>query len=318
MSFRPILGLFRKSFSRWDDDDCLRLGAALSYYALFSLFPLILLCVSGVGIFLGRGEDTRSRILGMLDLPPAGATLVNDTLTNMQEHQTAGGIGAVIAVAFLFIGASAVFSELDFAFNRFWGVRQAATGSLWKTIVLFLKTKLSSLALVVLAGVFVLASLIVSTVLGAFESSMEVVVPFAWAWDLVEIAVSTALLTLTFAALFRMLPQAPVAWRDVGWGALLTTVLLTLSKRILAWYLAHLGSYAAYGAVGSVLALLTWIYFTTQIIYFGGEFTRVYAEEYGSLRSRARAEKRDHVEEERHAPDDRAHSHSFTEPPIRG
>jgi membrane protein len=318
MSFRRVLGLFRKTFTRWDDDDCLRLGAALSFYALFSLFPLVLLCASSVGFLLGDGDETRARILGMLNLPAGGAKVLDDTLLDMQEHQTARGIGAVVAIALLFIGASAVFSELDFAFNRFWRAPETATRSLWKTVVIFLRTKLASLALVVVAGVFVLGSLVVSIVLEALESFLGYIVPFAWAWELVDVCVSTTLLTLTFAALFRELPQVRVAWRDVAWGAILTTALMMISKRALAWYLAHIGSFAAYGAVGSVLALLTWIYFTTQIIYFGGEFTRVYAEEYGSRRSAVGDDARDHVEDEGSAPDDRARPHSLPEPPVRG
>lgn len=317
MSLRPVLGLFRKTFTRWDDDDCLRLGAALSYYALFSLFPLILLCASGVGFLLGEGDETRARILGMLGLPADAAKVLNDTLLGMQEHQTARGIGAVVAIALLFIGASAVFSELDFAFNRFWRAPETAPRSLWTTIMIFLRTKLASLALVVVAGVCVLGSLVVSIVLEALESFLGSIVPFAWAWEVLDLCVSTTLLTLTFAALFRQLPQVKVMWRDVAWGAIVTTVLMMLSKRALAWYLAHVGSFAAYGAVGSVLALLTWIYLTTQIIYFGGEFTRVYAEAYGSLRSGVRHDPRDHVEDERRAPDDRAHPHSLTKPPVR-
>ena len=318
MSFRPVLGLFKKTFTRWDDDDCLRMGAALSFYALFSLFPIALLCVSGVGFFLGEGDATRARILGALALPAEGAELVNATLLDMQEHQTARGIGAVVAIVLLLISASAVFSELDFAFNRFWRVRETSTRSLWRTLVEFLRTRLSALALVVLAGVCVLASLIVSTALAGIESFVGYALPFAWAWELLETCVSTTLLTLTFAALFRMLPQAFVAWRDVAWGATLTTVLMMLSKRVLAWYLAHIGSFAAYGAVGSVLALLTWIYFTIQVIYFGGEFTRVYAEAYGSRRSAAGDHARDHVQGEGHAPHDRARPHSRTEPPVGG
>ena len=317
MSFRSVLGLFRKTFTRWDDDDCLRLGAALSFYALFSLFPLVLLCASGVGFLLGDGDETRVRIVGMLDLPAAGTKLIDDTLLNMQEHQSARGIGAVIAIALLFIGASAVFAELDFAFNRFWRAPQLGSLGLWRTIVVFLRTRLSSLALVVVAGVFVLGSLVVSVVLDAFESFLGHLFPYAWAWELLDFSVSTTLLTLTFAALFRQLPQTHVGWRDVGWGATLTTVLMVLSKRALAWYLAHVGSFAAYGAVGSVLALLTWIYFTTQLIYFGGEFTRVYAEEHGSLRSAVSDEARDHVKGEGSAPDDRANPHSLRKPPVR-
>lgn len=316
MSLRPVLGLFKKSFDRWYDDDCLRLGAALAYYTLFSIFPLALLCMTAVGIFLGEGDETRMRILGLLHLPPAGAAVLNDTLVAMQRHQSAGGMGAVAGFALLFLGASAVFSELDFAFNRFWRVPVPTSQSFWKNVLDFLRTKLAALALVALAGAFVLASLIIGTVLGAIQSYVSYILPFAWAWDLIETGVSTALLTLTFAALFRVLPDTDVAWRDVGWGAFLTTFLVTLSKRGVAWYLAHLASFAAYGAVGGVLALVTWMYVTSLIIYFGGEFSRVYAEERGSLRPALTNRARDHVDHERDAPDDRAHAHVLPKPPV--
>ncbi len=318
MSLRSVLGLFRKAFDRWYDDDCLRLGAALAYYALFSIFPLALLCMTAVGIFLGEGDETRLRILALLHLPPDSGAVVNDTLVAMQRHQSPGGFGAIVGFILLFLGASAVFSELDFAFNRFWRVPVPTSQGFWANVLDFLRTKLAALALVVVVGAVVLVSLIVGTALGAIESYVAYILPFAWAWDLIETFVSMALLTLTFAALFRVLPDTDVTWRDVGWGAFLTTFLVTLSKRVIAWYLAHLGSFAAYGAVGGVLALVTWMYMTALIVYFGGEFSRVYAEERGSLRPALANRARKDVHDERRAPDDGAPAHVLPKPPVGG
>ena len=317
------LKLFKQTAARWDDDDCLRLGASLAFYALFSIFPLLLLLVTGFGFLLGQGGETRDEVLASLNATssPDGMKLLNDTLVSMQEHHTARGVGALVGFFTLLVGASGVFSELDYAFNLFWRVPKREDKGFWRGLIFTLKEKAASVALVIGFGLFVLASLATSTVLGTLDRSVGVYLP--WAWNLVELVFSLGFLTLTFAAMFRVLPQTHVAWKDVGWGALLTSLLFTIVKRLLSWYLSNLGSYAAYGAVGAVLGLLMWIYLSSQILYFGAIFTRVYAESFGSawgasaarLGSRGDADR--HVRDEGGEPKDRPRPHPFPKRPVR-
>jgi membrane protein len=285
---KAIAKILGESANRWIDDACYRMGASLAYYALFSLFPLTLLAVAVFGFLLGDDPATRERILATIDPGSPGArAMLEETLKSMQEHHSARGIGAVVGFVTLVFGASGVFGELDTSFNKIWRV-PVKPMPLMKAIVAEVKDKALSFLLVVFACVLLLASLATSTALTALGDSTESVlghVPlFAWAWKLAELAVGFAFLTLVFAAMFRVLPRTRVAWRDVFPGAIMTAILFTVLKLLLAWYLGHVGSYAAYGAVGGVLALLTWIYVSSLVIFFGAEITRVWAEQLGSLR----------------------------------
>ena len=283
-SVRDLWGLLVEAGTRWVDDQCLRLGAALSYYAIFSLFPLALLSVTILGFALGDDPSVRAGIVGSMDATgsPAVHALLDETLVNMQQHHTARGVGAVIGIITLFFGASGVFSELDNALNLIWRVRATPSTGIWRSILWLVRDKAISFLLVIVASVLVLASLVASTVLAALGRSAESIVPAAWLWGPLEFVVSGALLAVVLGTMFRLIPRAPVAWSDVYWGAVLTATLFSIVRKLFAYYLAHVGSYAAYGAAGAVLGLLTWIYVTSLILFFGAEFTRVYAERFGS------------------------------------
>jgi len=279
------LSLLREAAVRWVSDGCYRLAASLAYYALFSLFPLLLLSVTILGFVLGRGESVRHELLSSVSraTSPVFLTLLDETLTSMQTHLTARGVGAVVGAVALLFGASSVFSELQFAMNVIWRVKEPPSPGIWSTVFVTVKEKAFSFAIVAAAALTLLASLIVNTlvtVLGASAHGgrLERVVSIP-----AELVLSVGFLTVLFAAIYRSLPRATVLWRDVTAGALLTAVLLTGLKRLFAMYLGHLGGYAAYGAVGAVLGLLTWIYLAGFFLYFGAEVSRVYAERYGSL-----------------------------------
>jgi membrane protein len=285
---KAILKVVAESANRWIDDACYRMGASLAYYALFSLFPLTLLAVAVFGFFLGDDPGTRARILATIDPGSPGArAMLDETLKSMQDHRSARGLGAVIGFITLLFGASGVFGELDTSFTKIWRV-PVKPMPFWKSVVTEIKDKALSFLLVVFACVLLLASLATSTIVTALSGSTESVlghVPlFAWAWKVAEVGIGFGFLAVVFAAMFRILPQTRVAWRDVFPGAVITAVLFSMLKLLLAWYLGHVGSYAAYGAVGGVLALLTWIYVSSLVVFFGAEITRVWAEQLGSLR----------------------------------
>jgi membrane protein len=284
---RGFAGLIKDAGVRWWDDNCLRLGASLAYYAIFSIFPLLLVAVTTVGFVLGHDAATRQRLLDAVASAssPAFRTLFDDTLHNMQTHETARGIGAVIGGVTLLLGASAVFSELETTLNQIWRVKVPDSTGVWTSVLGALKGKAFAFAIVVGAALAMLASLLISAALSSIDRSVAgvAVVESPTLWIVAETGASIAVLTGFLAAMFRMVPDTEVRWRDVLGGALLTALLFTGAKRLLAWYLGHLGSYAAYGAVGGFLGLLTWIYLASLFLFYGAEFTRVYAEKYGSL-----------------------------------
>ena len=281
--------LFRDAGIRWSDDNCLRLGAALSYYAVFSVFPLLLLAVTVIGFLLGHSPETRLRLLDGVSnaTTPAFRSLFDSTLEGMQEHQTARGVGAIIGIVTLIFGSSGVFSELYATINLIWRVPPRVSESFWHAVVGVLHRKLLSLLVVLGAAVALIGSVIITTVLTAIASRVEQVatgfVSQTLFWMAVESFGSITVLTLMLAAMFRLLPETRVEWRDVFVGALVTSVLFTAIKHAVGWYLGHLASYAAYGAIGGFLALLTWIYLATLFLFYGAELTRVYAERFGSL-----------------------------------
>jgi membrane protein len=281
-TLRATASLLRETASRWVDDECYRLGASLAYYAIFSIFPLLLLSATVLGYALGEGATTRTALVDAVTGAtgsPAVRELLDETLASMQVHRTARGVGAVVGLLTLLFGASGVFSELTASLNRIWRVRGPASQSAGQAVVGFLRDKALSLAIVGLVGLLLFGSLALSTGLSAASNAAR-----ALPWQWIELAVSTAFLTLVLAAMLRALPRAHVQWRDALGGALVAALLLTVLKRLLAWYLAHLGSYAAYGVVGAVLGLLLLIYLASLVVFFGAELSRVYAERFGSLR----------------------------------
>jgi membrane protein len=270
---------------RWVDDGCYRLSASLAYYALFSVFPLLLLCVTVFELVLGQGPELREQLVASVSAvgSPAFVTLVNQTLVSMQAHGRHGAGAAVGAVA-LWFGASSVFSELQFALNKIWRVRPRVYPRLASRLLSVIKEKAVAFAVVVGAAVTLLALLVVNTTVSllgaaAHGGGLERLVSLP-----AELLLSVGLQTLLIASLFRMLPETRVEWGDVLGGAIFTALLLTALKHVLATYLAGLTSYAAYGAVGAVLGFLTWIYLSSLSLFFGAEITRVYAERHGSLR----------------------------------
>jgi membrane protein len=279
------LVLFKDSGVRWAGDACYRLGASLAYYALFSIFPLLLLSATAIGFFLGNGDAARKKLIDIVSPSnPQFRTLLDQTLYSMQVHRTARGIGAIVGFVALLVGASGAFSELESDLDLIWRVEDKPKTSVWQTVLGVLKSKALAFGVVVGAAVALLASLAISTALATIG---EVAAGHAAAaqslWQVVELGASLFFLAGVFAAVFRVVPQTDIKWRDVLGGAFVTSLLFTALKGLLAWYLSHLGSYAAYGAVGAVLGLLTWIYVSCLILLYGAEFCRVYAERFGSL-----------------------------------
>jgi membrane protein len=288
--------LLKDAGVRWSDDGCYRYAASLAYAALFSIFPLLLLCVTGLGYVLGDGDEVRHKVVGSLSgvTSPPVRQLLDETLESLQTHRTARGIGAAVGLVTLIIGASGVFSELQAALNAIWRVKVPPAPSVWASVVQTVRSKALSFATVLIAAAILFASLVVSATLSAVQTvtTNAALGPAAngisMAWPLLEAAVSAGLLGLLLAAIYRVVPQTDVTWRDVAGAAFATAMVFTVLKGGLTWFLGHFSNYAAYGAVGAVLGLLTWIYVAGMVILWGAELSRVVAERYGSLSKRGR------------------------------
>jgi membrane protein len=248
------------------------------------MFPLLLLCITTFGFVMGRKADVREWLLDYVTASsaPELRPLMSETLTSMQKHTTARGVGVLVGIVTLLYGASAAFLELEATLNFIWHVKTRGTQSIRENVSEFVRERALAFLIVVCAAFALLFSVSLSSAIAAVDH----VWGEAPLWRLVDGALSLALLTVVFSAIYRMVPRTTVAWGDVFGGALLAATLFTVLKRILTWYLGHIGSYAAYGAVGGMLGLLLWVYMASLILFFGAEFTRVYAERYGSLAGR--------------------------------
>lgn len=282
-----LLPLLKETGSEFQKDEAGQLGAALAYYAMFSLFPLLLLLVAGLGFVLRYWDeaiDVQQQILAAVSRN--FSSQLSDTLAGILAgvKSQAGG-ATVIGLVTLLIGASGVFQQLDQSFNKIWNVpKPTAPSSIVKTIVKTLRTRLFSFGMVLAVGFLLLVSMALTGISQALLqgfSSLPVV--GGAAGFMLGLVISLLLNTLVFALLFKFLPDTTVRWGDVWMGALATAVLWELAKYLLAWYIGRSAqSYSAYGAVGTVLVLMVWIYFSSQILFLGAEFTEVYARRHGS------------------------------------
>jgi membrane protein len=272
--------LVKRAALKWNADNCLRLGASLSYYTIFSLFPLILVILGIIQLLLTSSDTARAAILDSLSRVTGGFRdeFVQALQAVQQSRRASGIIGAIT----LLLGASWVFGELVSAFNIIWGLEAPERGGPWQ----FLRATLFSFALVLSAAFLLLVSMVVSAVLTALGAFLANLPGGTLAWGIASVLINLAVLTLIFALLLKYLPQGHVAWGDVWLGAALTALLWTLLQNVIAYYIA-LSSYKNYGAIGAILALVVWVYLSSQVLFFGGEFTAVYAQEYGSRKERA-------------------------------
>jgi membrane protein len=276
-----LLHAFVVAGGHWVDDETYRLGASLSYYALFSIFPLLLLSATLFGIALGDDASSRQRVLeffsGGIQSPLVASTL-DATLAGMQKHSAARGIGLVFGLVGSLLGASGVFSELDNAFNRVWRLKNRELHGVKTIVIGFLHDKLLSFGLVVLTCAGLIAAAVLSLLAWTVGSHLSEAIGAPWLLSLASPVASAALGIVAATALFRIVPRIKVPLRDAFAAAIVTGVLLFLLKQIFALYLSLFTGYAAYGVVGGLLALVTWIYIASLILLYGAEFSSAWHE----------------------------------------
>lgn len=271
--------LAKKTFSDWSAARAPRLGAALAYYTALSIAPLLLIVVAIVGLAFGD-EAARGQIVGQLQglIGTEGARAVEDVLQHSRDAES-GTLAAVIGGFTLLLSAGGVFAQLQDALNAVWGVEPKA-GSGWWAIV---KSRFLSMAMVLGVGFLLLVSLVLSAGVAAAGDVLAGLGPVGEALAQAAVAVlSLAVVTVLFALIFKILPDAEIAWSDVWVGAFVTAVLFVIGKVAIGLYLGHASIGSTYGAAGSFVVLLVWVYYSAQILLLGAEFTQVWASEYGS------------------------------------
>lgn len=274
-----VLPLFKDTATSWSKDKAARLAAALAYYTVFSIAPLILIAIAVAGLVFDR-QAASGAIAGQIShLVGAQAAQAIQAMVKGASQPQHGIIASVLGVVTLLFGASGVFGQLKDALNTIWEVQPKPGHG----IGMFLKDRFLSFTMVLGVGFLLLVSLVLSTALSAFTGYLG---GFArgvtWLGPVLDVVVSLGIITLLLAMIFKVLPDAEVQWRDVWVGAFLTAVLFTLGKLLIGLYLGRSSVSSAYGAAGSLVILLLWTYYSSQILFFGAEFTKVYAQKFGS------------------------------------
>jgi membrane protein len=271
------LTLVKKAAVRWSDDNAGRMSAALSYYATFSLAPLLILVIAIAGLAFGRQAAEGHLVDQLSGFIGSQSAVAIQSMIQVAWKPTKGVVASILSILTLLFGSLGVLVELKQALNKIW--RSPVDSSLASVIT----DRLRSLGLILGVGFLLLVSLVVSAGIAAFEHLVGPMLPlsefFAHALNL---GVSFAIITGLFGLIFKWLPDTYVAWRDVWTGAAVTSFLFTVGKQVFGLYLGRASVSSAYGAAGSVVIILLWVYYSAMILYFGAEFTALYAEVYGS------------------------------------
>jgi membrane protein len=271
-----LLGLLRDAAKRWNDSRASTLGAALAYYTLFSLAPLLVIALVIASKVFGpqasSGELART-LSSTIGAQPAQAV---QELLAAASQPGAGLLPTLIGIIMLLFGASGVFGELQHSLNRVWGVDARPGRGIWGIV----QDRFLSFAMVLGTCLLLLASIVATTTLEAVSHywSPAALPGGAFLWRLLDVALALVLILLLFAMLLRFLPDVKLGWKDVWLGAALAALLFTIGKYLLSLYLSHSSVTSAYGAAGSVVVILVWVYYSAQIFLFGAAFTRVQAQ----------------------------------------
>jgi len=291
MSPGAVWKLFKQTVTAWSDDHASSMGAAISYYTLFSIAPLLLIVIAVAGFFFGDAA-ARGEIMGQLQglLGVDGARAVEALLKSV-NRPAQGILATVVGIATLLLGATGVFAELQNDLDRIWRAPVSASAS---GIMSLLRNRLLSFGLVLGFAFLLIVSLIASAVVSALGKWWG---PMFGAWELVAQAINFvlgfALMTVLFAMIYKIMPRVKIAWRDVWTGAVVTSLLFAIGKLLIGLYLGKSSVTSAFGAAGSLVLVMVWVYYSAQVFLLGAEFTWVYAHCYGSRQDKPAARELD-------------------------
>jgi membrane protein len=274
---KSILQLLKETATQWIEDQPFQLASSLAYYTIFSLAPLLIIVIAIVGMVFGRAaaEQQIVETIGGL-IGQQSAEVVQGMIQNASSQRSTGIISAILGVLTLLVGASGVVGQLQTSLNMIWGVEPKPGQGVWG----FVRQRVVSVAMILGIGFLLLVSLVLSALVSTLAQFIGTSVMLTYMLDIV---MSFALITALFALIYKFLPDVRVQWRDVWIGAALTAVLFALGKSLIGIYLGHSSVSSTYGAAGSVIMILLWVYYSSLILFFGAEFTQVYASQSGVI-----------------------------------
>jgi membrane protein len=291
MYLRRLGTVLSKAANAWIDDHAQSMGAALSYYMVFSIAPVLLIAISVAGLVFGQ-DAAQGAVVDQLQglIGRTGAEAVQGLLQNVSKPSQ-GILATVTGLVVLVIGATSVFAELQDDMNRIWQVPAKVKISGWWA---WLRTRLLSMGMIFALGFMLLVSLAASAAFDAFAAwSTSAIAGWEPLAHAVNFVVSFVLTTALFSLIYRFMPQARIEWRDVGIGALVTAFLFSIGKYLIGLYIGKSALASGFGAAGSLAVLLAWVYYSAQIFLFGAEFTWAYAHAFGSRQDAAPEPARD-------------------------
>nr|WP_314546956.1 YihY/virulence factor BrkB family protein [uncultured Massilia sp.] len=280
---RQLLHVMRCAITEWMEHRAASKGAALAYYSLFSLAPILVLVIAIAGFFYGQ-EAAQGQLIHELRglVGPQGAETIQAILAGARNHES-GKLATIVASVLLVVGATSAFSELKDSLDEIWGVPPPADASWWDTV----RTRLLSFGLILTLGLLLMTSLVVSaalTLVETFIGNMWQSATIVLGW--VASAFGFLVIAVLFGAIYKLLPRIKLSWHDVTIGALGTAIMFTLGKYAIGLYIGNSSTTSSFGAAGSLIALLLWVYYSAQIFFLGAEFARQYALQMGSLRKK--------------------------------
>jgi membrane protein len=279
MQFKELTPVLKRAVSDWSKDRAPALAAALAYYTIFSIAPLLIIAVGVAALMFGdeavRGE-LDSQLRGLIG--PAGAEVIQELMAGAAKPATSF-MATLIGFLALMLGATGVFVQLQDALNVIWKAAPPPINGLTN----FLRIRFLSFAMVLGIGFLLLVSLLINTVLSALGTYAQRLFP-GWEvlWQFVNFAVSFGVITVLFAMIYKFLPDTHVGWKDVWLGAAITSMLFAIGKLLIGLYLGKSSVASAYGAAGSLVILLLWVYYSAQVLFLGAEFTHAFAETHGT------------------------------------
>lgn len=277
--FKKSWGLLKSTFKEFDEDNTIKLSASLSYYTIFSLPPLCIIILYICGIFFGR-EAVTGTFFGQINglVGNDAAIQIQETIKNI-ELSDSNVFAAVFGGIMLLIGASGVFAEIQSSINFIWGLKAKPN----KGIMKFVKNRLMSFSMIAAVGFLLLVSLMVNTVMDVLNARLIMYFPDAtvYLFYILNIVILFASTTVLFSIIFKTLPDGNIAWKDALIGSSFTSIFFMIGKFAIGFYLGNSTVATVYGAAGSVVIILVWVYYSAIILYFGAEFTKVYARMYG-------------------------------------
>ena len=276
---RKTFSILKASFNAFINDKALKMSASLAYYTVFSMAPLLMILISAASLVYGK-EAIQNKVFSELN-----GFLGNDAALKIQEIlkeialKSDSTMAIIIGVVTLFLGATGVFIEIQDSINQIWRVK-AKPKKGWKKLII---NRILSFSMIISLGFLLIVSLIINGIILALSAKLTMYFPdmTIYVIEVVNAAVTFIVISSLFGIIFKFLPDVEISWKDVRVGAIFTAVLFTIGRYLIGLYIEKVGPGTAYGAAGSLIIILVWVYYTSAILYFGAEFTQVYAECYG-------------------------------------